>query len=48
MKKKLTISITLMIIAFVVILVIVLNRPYKPTSFVVDGAVDKSDKSEDV
>ena len=39
MKKKLTILLVLAIIVLVVTAAILLNRPYKPTSFVADGEI---------
>ena len=39
MKKKLTIRLVLAIIVLVVAAAILLNRPYKPTSFVADGEI---------
>ena len=39
MKKKLLILLVLAIIVLVVAAAVLLNRPYKPTSFVADGEI---------
>ena len=39
MKKRFTIIITYIIIAVAVVLALVVNKPFRPTSFVTDGEV---------